>query len=81
MPGVQRLGDICLSIIADNSHLLKQDKHIHVEKAIHLLANKHLNTSILAILDHKNWIKSLNLKASTLTDEGLARISGILLII
>jgi hypothetical protein len=75
MPAVHSLRDLCSYLILDNVQLLKQEGR-HVEKAIQVLASKHLNANILAIVGHNNWIKSLSFKASTLTDEGLSRISG-----
>lgn len=71
---IRSLVDLCINYIQNNAHLLAGQQ---LEQVLQLLAKKHaFNQSVLHCIDLQNWIKSLDLKASNITDEGLAKISG-----
>lgn len=80
MNELRSLVDICIAHIQVHAHLLAD--HKVDEQVIKLIANKQgFNIAILQSIDQRHWINSIDLKASNITDEGLAKISGMFFII
>lgn len=72
------LGELCLTVISDHAGKSLQgcsDKAL--ETVVKQLDKRcALSAGILRVVDERKWITCLDLKQTTLTNEGLRRISG-----